>query len=51
MWDGFNQVDNLVKVCPTDHTEEERPGNAGGAGNDLIMQCLEVFGNAGLNWW
>ena len=34
MWDGFNQVDNLVEGLPGGSYGRGAPANAGGAGND-----------------
>jgi gliding motility-associated-like protein/uncharacterized repeat protein (TIGR01451 family) len=34
MWDGYNQVDNLVEGMPGGSAGRGAPGNAGGGGND-----------------
>jgi hypothetical protein len=34
MWDGFNQVDNVIEGMPNGSAGRGAPANAGGGGND-----------------
>jgi gliding motility-associated-like protein len=35
MWDGYNQVDNIIEGLPNGSGGRGAPGNAGGGGNDV----------------